>query len=74
MKLFGRKKKDLPTIDLNRYEPVLRCSICSGEQVLCIRDRVSSDVHELMLVQSPAELEEVCEANGIDADSVKKIY
>lgn len=74
MSLFGKKKKNLPAIDLEQYEPVLRCSICSGEQVLCTRDRKSGAVHELMLIRSGAELEEVCSANGIDAGSVRKIY
>ena len=74
MSLFRKKKKDQPAIDPVRQEPVLRCSICTGEPVFCVRDRETGAVHELMLIRSGAELDEVCLANGIDPDSVKKIY
>lgn len=74
MGIFRKKKDNIPTIDLEKYEPVLHCSICTGEQVLCIRDRAEGSLHELMLIRSAAELEEVCVANGIDIESVRKIY
>ena len=75
MGLFGRKKKpDYPVIDLGRYEPALRCSICTGEQVLVAVDRQNGKMHELMLIRSPGELEAVCEANGIAAEDLRKIY
>ena len=74
MRFFKKKVNDLPLIDLQRCEPVLRCSICTGEQVLCTKDRETGDVHELMLVRSRCDLEDVCEANGIDAEAVRKIY
>lgn len=74
MGLFRKKKDDIPTIRLDKYEPVLRASICTGEQVLCLKDRETGAVHELMLIRSYGELEEVCEANGIEAGSVRKIY
>jgi hypothetical protein len=75
MGLFSRKKeKTLPKIRLEKYEPVLRCSICSGEQVLCLRDREDGSIHELMLIHSFGELQEICEANGVDPEAVRKIY
>lgn len=74
MGLFRKKKNDLPKIDLDQYEPVLRCSICSGEQVLCLKDRQTGALHELMLIISESELEDVCEANGIDRGSIAKVY
>ena len=75
MSLFGRKKeKNAPTIQLDQFEPVLRCSICSGEQVLCARDRQTGAIHELMLIRSFGELKDFCDANGIEPESVRKIY
>lgn len=74
MGLFRRKQKNLPEIDTNRYEPVLRCSICSGEQVLCLKDRETGSMHELMLIRDYSDLAEVCSASGIDPDSVRKVY
>lgn len=75
MKLFSRKKdKNIPQIDGDKYELVLRCSICTGEQVLCAKDRKDGSLHELMLIRSPGELLEICEANGIDPKTVRKVY
>ena len=53
--------------------PVLRCSICTGEQVLCARDE-HGKLHELMLIKSPDDLEGFCAENGISAGSIEKVY
>ena len=74
MGLFNKQKETTPTIDTNQFEPVLRCSICSGEQVLCLKDKGDDSLHELMLIRSFKDLKEVCDANHIDPESVRKIY
>ena len=74
MGLFSRKKETPPQFPPEQYEPVLRCSICTGEQTLCLKDRETGDQHELMLIRSFSDLEEVCSANGIDPETVRKIY
>ena len=73
MGLFNKKKTEYPKIP-EGCEPVLRCSICTGEQTLCARDRNTHELHELMLVASPADLEGFCSANGLSAAEIKKIY
>ncbi len=75
MGLFGNKrKKNIPVIDQDKYEPALRCSICTGEQTLVMVDRQSGEMHELMLIRSPGELADVCSVNGIEPESIRKIY
>ena len=74
MGLFSKPKKTTPIIETDKFEPVLRCSICSGEQVLCLRDREDDSLHELMLIRSFGDLKEVCEVNHIDPESIRKIY
>ena len=75
MGLFGKKvEKTIPEIQTDKYELVLRCSICSGEQILCMKDRGDGSLHELMLIRSFEDLKEVCEKNHLDPASVKKIY
>ena len=75
MILFGKKKDNrIPIVQRDKYELVLRCSICSGEQILCTKDRETGDLHELMLIKSCDELKEVCEANHIDPTTVKKEF
>ena len=74
MGLFGHKKREYPTMPQGDYVPVLRCSICTGEQTLCAKDIKTGALHELMLIRTPDELEGFCAANGFDAASIEKVY
>ena len=74
MGLFSKKKTEYPKIPQGDYDPVLRCSICTGEQVLCARDRNTGKLLEIMLIKSPADLEGFCAANGLSADHIEKVY
>ena len=74
MGIFSRKKTAYPVFPKGDYEPVLRCSICTGEQVLCSKDRQTGEMTELMLIRNPSDLFAFCEANGISAEDVQKIY
>jgi hypothetical protein len=74
MSLFHKKNKDIPRISLEQSVPVLRCSNCTGEQVLCCKDRQTGQLTELMLIRNPSDLLAFCEANGISAEDVQKIY
>ena len=74
MGIFSRKKTAYPVFPKGDYEPVLRCSICTGEQVLCARERGTGKLIEIMLIRNPAQLEAVCEENGFSADGITKIY
>lgn len=73
MGLFSKKKSGYPKMPEGDYEAVLRCSICTGEQVLCAKD-ASGKLHEIMLIRSPADLEGFCEVNGLSAESIQKVY
>ena len=73
MSLFNKKSK-FPKLPEGDYDIVLRCSICNGEQVLCLKDRSSGDMRELMLVNDPDDLEGFCKENGISADDIRKVY
>lgn len=74
MGLFSKKKKEYPKMPDGNYAPVLRCSICTGEQVLCAKDRDTGHLLELMLIRSPLQLEEFCAANGISPEAIEKVY
>ena len=73
MGLFSKKKTEYPKIPQG-CEPVLRCSICTGEQTLCARDRETGKLHELMLIRTPDQLEGFCAENGISSEDIKKVY
>lgn len=75
MGLFVKNKKtDIPAIPKDGGEPVLRCSICTGEQVLCLKYEGQSELKEIMLIRSYDVLAKVCKANGIDPAEVRKVY
>ena len=73
MGLFSKKRTEYPSIP-EGCEPVLRCSICTGEQTLCARDIETGKLHELMLIRTPEQLEGFCAQNGISPEDIIKVY
>ncbi len=69
--LFGKKKK--PAAQSYKGTPAIRCSICTGEQVAGFRDSETGRFEEVMLLRSPADLEEFKEKYGISGE-IEKIY
>ena len=76
MSLFGKTKKASPKLpySLEAYEPVLRCSICTGEQVACMRHRESGQLREIMLIRDEADLKEFRKLCGLDDQEIRKVY
>ena len=73
MGLFSRKKEMPPQFPPEQFEPVLRCSICTGEQVACMRDRETGKLRELMLIRSEADLESFRRTYGVAGD-IRRVY
>lgn len=57
--MFGRKKKDIPLVEYNpeTMKPIIKCSICNGEQVAGFKDKASGRFIEVMLLSCDADLE-----------------
>ena len=70
--LFRKKKKAPKSYDRERLEPVIRSSICTGEETAGFRDRETGRFTEVMLIRSTADLEAFKEEYGID--KVRVIY
>ena len=69
------KKKTAPvvvTYDLSQYTPVLRCSICTGEQTAGFRSNTTGDFHEVMLIRNEQDLDEFRRTYGVS--QIKKEY
>ena len=52
--MYGRKKKaETPKIkfDPGQQKPVIRCSICTGEQVAGFKDIATGKFYEVMLIK-----------------------
>lgn len=72
MGLFGKKPKK-KTYDKDNQKPVLRCSICTGEQVVGFQNIHTGDFEEVMLIQNAADLEGFKSQYGITG-VITKIY
>lgn len=67
--LFGRKKQTKSvgeqSYDPENQRPVLRCSICNGEQVAGFKDIHTGKFEEVMFIRDDRELREFMEMYGI---------
>ena len=68
--LFSKKKEK--TYDKENTRPVLKCSICSGEQVAGFKDIHTGKFEEVMLIRGEKDLKEFMETYGIE--TVSKEY
>ena len=73
--MFGRKKKSRSHISYHpdTHTPVIRCSICTGEQVAGFKDRSTGKFEEVMLIRCEADLQSFREEYGIEGE-IEKIY
>ena len=67
------KKKAVETYDADVKEPVIRASICTGEQVAGFRDKATGEFSDVMLIRGPADLDIFKSRYGISGE-IKKIY
>lgn len=74
--MFGRKRKEseLPAFPPENFEPVIRCSICTGEQVACMRNLQTGHLQELMLLRTPEDLDSFCRQYRVEPNQIRKVY
>ena len=73
--MFGfRKKKDTLTVNYDPAEqkPVIRCSICTGEQTACLKNLRNGRLTEIMLIRDVADLEAFQATCGVS--EIERIY
>ena len=54
--MFGKKKIVKKDFDLSIYRPVLKCSICTGEQVAGFKNINTGKFEEVMLIMNDKDL------------------
>lgn len=74
MGLFRKRAPEPPRFPAAEFEPVLRCSICTGEQVACMREKSSGRLREVMLIRSEEDLESFCRGYHIEKEQIRKVY
>ena len=75
MPLFHRKKASGPVVrfDPERYVPVIRSSICTGEKSAGFRDRTTGRIEEIMLIRDDRDLQAFREQYGIQGE-IETVY
>ncbi|MDO5391987.1 aspartate dehydrogenase [Anaerostipes faecalis] len=71
MGLF-KKKAAVLTYDKENKKPVIKSSICNGEQVAGFKDIHTGKVEEIMLIKSSADLDRFKALYGINEEIVKE--
>ena len=74
---ISSRKKNLPEpspYPPEKYEPVLRSSICTGEKTACFRDLETGKLHEILVIRTRQDLEEFGVQYGVDIENLKTIY
>lgn len=71
--MFGRRKKQMaPPYDKAGKIPVIRSSICTGEQVAGFKDTVSGKFDELMLIRDGGDLAEFLSQYQVDESDIQR--
>ena len=75
MRSFFHKQptKRHPAYNPAEKTPVIRCSICTGEQVAGFRRKADGSFEEVMLIRGEGELRQLKEIYGIEGE-IEKIY
>lgn len=60
-----RKKTQLQEYDKENKKPILRCSICTGEQVAGFKDIHTGKFEDIMLIRGQKDLEIFMKRYGI---------
>lgn len=70
--MFFRKKQTVKTYDKENLKPVIRCSICTGEQTAGFQNIHTGQFTEVMLIRGTADLGKFMDMYGLTG--VEKIY
>ena len=71
--MFFKKKKEHKTYDKENLRPVIKASICNGEQVAGFQDIHTGTFEEVMLIRGNEDLAEFMDLYGIEG-TIEKIY
>ncbi|PWM30456.1 MAG: aspartate dehydrogenase [Clostridiales bacterium] len=71
--MFGKKRgQGIESFDREKEVPVIRSSICTGEQVAGFKDRSTGRFREVMCLRTDRDREEFLKTYGIRADEIRR--
>ena len=72
--MFRRKKRAAVSFDKSGKIPVIRSSICTGEQTAGFQDQETGRIQEVMLIRGEADLREFVEEYGLEEAEIKHVW
>lgn len=70
--MFFKKNRQSSSYDPDKKKPMIRASICNGEQVAGFMDLQTGVFEEIMLLRNAADLDDFKKQYGITGDLEKK--
>lgn len=70
--MFGKKKETQKTYNPETHVPVIKCSICTGEQVAGFKDIRTGKFEDIMLIKSDEDLKRFQKTYNIN--TIQKEY
>lgn len=75
LKSLLHRKQAAPAFDREAFRPVIRCSICTGEQVAGLKELSTGRFREVMLIRTEGDLEEFRTSLGIGPEEpIETVY
>jgi hypothetical protein len=69
---FFKKKIAVQFYDKENKKPVIKSSICNGEQVAGFKDIHTGKIEDVMLIKNPADIETFKAMYGIEEEITKE--
>lgn len=67
LNIFKKTKKSASyDYDVQKEKPIIRASICNGEQVAGFKDKTTGEFHEVMLIRDQKDLYDFMKQYGLD--------
>lgn len=71
MHIFNKKKDNIKSFDKHNQLPLIKASICNGEQVAGFKNLSTGKFEEVMLIRNSNDLELFKSMHGIDGEIEK---
>ena len=73
--MFGRRKKRaVVSFDKSGKIPVIRSSICTGEQTAGFQDETTGKIQEVMLIRGKADLRAFMDEYDLEESEIKQVW
>lgn len=73
MRIFRKNKQTITHYDNENKKPIIKASICNGEQVAGFKDLHTGTFEEVMLIRNEADLTRFRHEYGIEGE-IDKVY